>query len=159
MVQSRTVEITVGLFVAAGLVALFMLSMKVSNLSTFSGDDGYELKVRFENIGGLKVRAPVTMAGVRIGRISEIGFDSQTYEAIVTLNIAPEYDILPKDTSASIYTAGLLGEQYVSLEPGGEEQMLKDGDEIRLSQSALVLEQLIGQFLFSKAAEGDKEKQ
>jgi phospholipid/cholesterol/gamma-HCH transport system substrate-binding protein len=158
MSQTRTVEILVGLFVAAGIAALFMLSMKVSNLSTFSADDGYTVKVRFNNIGGLKVRAPVTMAGVRVGRVSEIGFDAETYEAVVSLNISSEYDIIPKDTAATIYTAGLLGEQYISLDPGGDVKYLKDGDEIKLSSDALILEQLIGQFLFSKASEGDKEK-
>lgn len=154
MVQTKTVEIAVGIFVAAGLAALFVLAMKVSNLSAFAAQDGYEVVARFENIGGLKVRAPVTVAGVPIGRVKAIDFDSDTYEAVVTLSIDPRYDRLPKDTSASIFTAGLLGEQYVSLEPGGADTFLGNGDEIRLTQSALVLEQVIGQFLFSKAAEG-----
>lgn len=157
MMQSKTTEIMVGIFVAAGLAALFMLAMKVSNLATFTDEKGYELTARFENVGGLKVRSPVTVAGVRIGRVAEIGFDSETYEAVVSLNISPHYNNLPTDTTGSIYTAGLLGEQYVSLEPGGEETYLKGGDEIRLTQSALVLEQVIGQFLFSKAAEGGGE--
>jgi phospholipid/cholesterol/gamma-HCH transport system substrate-binding protein len=157
MTHSRNLEILVGVFVAAGIAALFMLSMKVSNLSTFSSDDGYTINVRFNNIGGLKVRAPVTMAGVRVGRVSEIGFDVHTYEAVVSLNISGEYNILPRDTAATIYTAGLLGEQYISLDPGGDEKYLKDGDEIKLSSDALILEQMIGQFLFSKAAEGDNK--
>jgi phospholipid/cholesterol/gamma-HCH transport system substrate-binding protein len=158
MTQTRNLEILVGVFVAAGIAALFMLSMKVSNLSTFTADDGYIINVRFNNIGGLKVRAPVTMAGVRIGRVSEIGFDAHTYEAVVSLNISNEYNILPKDTAATIYTAGLLGEQYISLDPGGDEKYLQDGDEIKISSDALILEQMIGQFLFSKAAEGNKDK-
>jgi phospholipid/cholesterol/gamma-HCH transport system substrate-binding protein len=157
MMQSRSVEIWVGLFIAAGLAALFMLAMQVSNLSTLSEDAGYDVTAHFENIGGLKVRSPVTMAGVRVGRVSHIGFDSQSFEAVVTLHLSSVYNRLPADTSANIFTAGLLGEQYVGLEPGGEEEVLKQGSEIMLTQSALVLEQLIGQFLFSKSSEGDKK--
>lgn len=151
---SKGLEIGVGLFIALGLAALLMLAMKVSNLSESSGSDGYDVIARFDNIGGLKVRSPVTMAGVRIGRVSAIGFDSQTYEAVVTLTINSKYDQLPTDTSASIFTAGLLGEQYVGLEAGGSLQFLGDKDEIKLTQSAVVLEQIIGQFLYNRAAEG-----
>lgn len=151
--QTRTIEISVGVFVALGLAALLMLSMKVSNLSRLTEGDGYRITARFANIGGLKVRAPVTMAGVRIGRVTGIDFDTDTYEALVELTIQSQYDRLPEDTSASIYTAGLLGEQYVSLEPGAEERFLKQGDEIQLTQSALVLERLVGQFLFSRTPE------
>lgn len=147
-------EIWVGLFVAAGIAALFMLAMRVSNLSMVGEDDGYEVTARFENISGLKVRAPVTMAGVEIGRVADIGFDSQTFQAVVTLRIRKEYDDLPEDTAASVYTSGLLGEKYVGLQPGGALDALEAGDEIELTQSSLVLEQLIGQFLFSKATEG-----
>lgn len=154
MMHSRSVEIWVGLFVAAGLAALFMLAMQVSNLSVVSDDVGYDVTARFENIGGLKVRSPVTMAGVRVGRVSHIAFDTQTFEAVVTMHISNQYDKLPADSSANIFTAGLLGEQYVGLEPGGDEEPLKQGSEIMLTQSALVLEQLIGQMLFSKASEG-----
>ena len=152
--QTRTIELTVGVFVALGLAALLMLAMKVSNLSRLTEGEGYHVTARFANIGGLKVRAPVTMAGVRIGRVTGIRFDEQTYEALVELTIQNQYDRLPEDTSASIYTAGLLGEQYVSLEAGAEDRFLKQGDDIRLTQSALVLERLVGQFLFSKAGEG-----
>ncbi len=151
---SKGVEIGVGLFVALGLAALLMLAMKVSNLSESTGTGGYELMARFDNIGGLKVRSPVTMAGVRIGRVSAIGFDGRTYEAVVTLMIDPKYNQLPDDTSASIFTAGLLGEQYVGLEAGGSLQFLGDKDEIKLTQSAVVLEQIIGQFLYNRAAQG-----
>lgn len=158
MLHSRTVEIWVGLFVAAGLAALFMLAMKVSNLTVVSEGEGYNVTARFENISGLKVRSPVTMAGVRIGRVTGIGFDPQTFEAVVTLHIDGKYNELPADTSASIFTAGLLGEQYVGLEPGGDMEVLKDGSEITLTQSALILEQMIGQFLFSKASEGGDSK-
>ena len=154
MTNTRTTEILVGLFVAAGMAALFMLAMQVSNLSDMGGEEGYRLEVRFENVGGLKVRSPVTMGGVRIGRVVEIGYDQKMYEAVVRLAIEPRYDRLPLDTSASIYTAGLLGEQYVALEPGGDEAYLKDGDRIKLTQPALVLEQVVGQFLFNKAQEG-----
>ncbi len=156
MMQSRTVEIWVGLFIAAGMAALFMLAMQVSNLTLVNNDEGYNVTARFENISGLKVRAAVTVAGVRVGRVTDIGFDPQTFEAVVTMNISNQYDQLPLDTSASIFTAGLLGEQYVGLEPGGEMELLEDGSEIMLTQSALILEQLIGQFLFSKA-EGESK--
>jgi len=152
--QSKTVEIGVGIFVALGLAALLMLAMKVSNLAEYTAGEGYVVSARFDNIGGLKVRAPVTMAGVRIGRVTEIGFDSQTYEAVVKLDIQSQYDRIPTDTSASIFTAGLLGEQYVGLEPGGDLNFLGDQDEITLTQSAIVLEQVIGQFLYSQAGGG-----
>jgi phospholipid/cholesterol/gamma-HCH transport system substrate-binding protein len=141
----------VGLFVVAGMAALLMLSMKVSNISAFTETAGYAVTARFENIGGLKVRSPVTMAGVVVGRVAEIGFDPQSYEAVVTLNIQERYTAIPEDTSASIFTAGLLGEQYISLEAGGAEEVLKAGSEIKLTQSAVVLEQIIGQFLVSQA--------
>ncbi|RMD71198.1 MAG: outer membrane lipid asymmetry maintenance protein MlaD [Gammaproteobacteria bacterium] len=149
----KWIETAVGLFVAAGAAALFMLAMKVSNLSMWQAK-GYDLFAHFENVGGLKVRAPVTLAGVTIGRVAAIELDKERYEAKVTLRIEPRYDNLPRDTSASIYTAGLLGENYVALEPGGEDVFLKPGDEIKLTQSAMILERMIGQFLFSKAQEG-----
>ncbi len=157
MMQSRTVEIWVGLFIAAGMAALFMLAMQVSNLTVVSSDEGYTVIAKFDNIGGLKVRSPVTVAGVRVGRVSNIGFDPKTFQAVVSLNISNQYSELPLDTSASIFTAGLLGEQYIGLEPGGDMEMLKEGDELMLTQSALVLEQLIGQFLFNKASEEDSK--
>jgi len=153
MAQNRSVEILVGAFMAAGFVALFFLAMQVSNLSATSSSDGYELIGRFDNIGSLKVRSPVTMAGVRIGRVSAVSFDSTTYEAVVTMWIDGRYKRIPDDTFANVYTAGLLGEQYVGLDPGGSETNLKDGDQIALTQSALVMEEIIGQFLFSKAQE------
>ena len=155
--HTRAVEIGVGIFVAIGFAALFMLAMQVSNLGTFINTDGYQVKARFQNIGGLKVRAPVTMAGVRIGQVKQIGFDSELYEALVTLSIFARFDRIPLDTSASILTAGLLGEQYVGLDAGGGEEYLRDGDEIMLTQSAVVLEQLIGQFMFGQTV-SDKEK-
>jgi len=157
MIQARVIEIWVGLFIAGGIAALFMLAMKVSNISAFSQVDGYEVTARFENVGGLKKTAPVTMAGVRIGRVKDITFDDTTYEAVVHLNIEGTYNKIPTDTTAGIFTAGLLGEQYVSLEAGGDEKYLKDKDDIKITQSALVLEQVIGQFLFSKASEGGSD--
>lgn len=154
MQQTKMMEIAVGFFIACGLAALFVLAMKVSNIASIGNNNGYSLTARFDNIGGLKVRAPVTVGGVRIGRVTSVGFDEQRYQAVVTLKIEDKYRRLPVDSSASIYTAGLLGEQYVSLEPGGAETFLKNGDSIKLTQSALVMEQLIGRFLFQKASEG-----
>jgi len=154
MMHSRSVQIWVGLFVIAGMAALLMLSMKVSNISAFTETEGYEVTANFENIGGLKVRSPVTMAGVVVGRVARIGFDKQTYEAVVTLNIQDQYNNIPEDSSPSIFTAGLLGEQYIGLEAGGAEEVLKQGSQLQLTQSAIVLEQIIGQFLVSQA---DKE--
>ena len=154
MMNVKIIEITVGFFVAAGIAALFMLAMKVSNLSSFTGQDGYELSARFDNIGGLKEMSPVNAGGVRIGRVTSIDYDQNSYEAIVRMQINPQYNRLPKDTTASIFTSGLLGEQYISLEPGGDTVYLKSGDQIKLTQSAIVMEQVIGQFLFSKASEG-----
>lgn len=158
MVQTRTIEVAVGLFVAAGLAALFVLAMKVSNLTAFTDDTGYQLVAKFENVGSLKVGAPVSIAGVRVGRVASIGIDHTTHEAVAKLNINKEYTDIPADTGASILTAGLLGEQYVGLEPGGDVKVLKAGDEIKLTQPALVLEKIIGQFLFSKAQEGPSKK-
>ncbi|MCC6303091.1 MAG: outer membrane lipid asymmetry maintenance protein MlaD [Gammaproteobacteria bacterium] len=154
MINGKMVEIMVGLFVAAGIAALFMLAMKVSNLNAFSVKDGYHLKAHFDNIGGLKVQSPVSASGVRIGRVMAIEYDQDSYEAEVSMVIDPRYDRLPTDTTAGIYTSGLLGEQYISLEPGGSDTYLKDGDRLSLTQSALVLERIIGQFLFSQAADG-----
>lgn len=151
MGNSRTIEILVGGFVALGLAALFLLAMQVSNLSEFQETDkGYRLFARFQNVGTLKVRAPVKIAGVLIGRVADIRLDNDHYEAIVELRIDPSYH-LPDDTIASIYTSGLLGEQYIALEPGGSPDYLKDGDTIEISQSALVLEELIGKFLVKSA--------
>jgi phospholipid/cholesterol/gamma-HCH transport system substrate-binding protein len=155
MGKQRTIEIAVGTFMAAGLVALFFLAMQVSNLSAGHSGDGYTIKARFHNIGSLKVRSPVSMGGVRIGRVEDIRFDQGTYEAVVTMRIESLYDRIPDDTFANIFTAGLLGEQYIGLDPGGSDVYLQAGNEIVHTQSALVLEQIVGQFLFSKAGEGD----
>ena len=158
--NTRIVEIWVGIFIAAGAAALFMLAMKVSNLASYTDDTGYTLTAKFEDASGLKVRSPVAMAGVRLGRVTDIRFDNQSLEAIVTMRIESQYNTLPKDTSASIYTAGLLGEKYVGLEPGGDEVSLKEGDRIKLTQSSMVLEKLIGQFVskFLNEDSSDKSK-
>lgn len=155
MQHSKTLDALVGLFVASGIIALFFLAMQVSNLSSFITPEGYLVSARFENSGGLKVKSPVSVAGVRIGRVSNIWFDPETFQSVVELRINTKYNTLPDDTNASIYTAGLLGEQYVSLDPGGSDTYLENGGEIDITQSALVLEEIIGQYLF-KDEEDDK---
>ena len=155
MTRDRKIEVTVGLFVAAGLAALLMLAVRVGNLTLQSDSGSYRVMARFENIGGLKVRAPVSMSGIRIGQVVALGFDPETYEAVATLELEGRYDRVPSDSSASIFTAGLLGEQYVSISPGADEEFLAPGDEIGLTQSAMILERLIGQFLFDKASGDD----
>jgi len=154
----RSIELTVGAFVGIGLAALFMLAMQASNLSSFTTDGQYRLKARFDNIGGLKVKSAVKVSGVKVGQVSEIDYDMETFEAVVTMNIDERYDKFPKDTIASIFTSGLLGEQYIGLEPGGDEQVLADNSEIRHTQSAMVLEQIIGQFLFSKSQDNTQNE-
>lgn len=139
---------------AAGFVALFFLAMQVSNLGSVGDDEGYRVVAYFDNIGGLKAKAPVTMAGVEVGRVTAITYDQKNYQAQVNLVIYNRFDEIPDDTIAKILTAGLLGEQYLGLDPGGSENMLKQDMEIKLTQSALVLEDVIGQFIYSKAQEG-----
>jgi phospholipid/cholesterol/gamma-HCH transport system substrate-binding protein len=150
-----TIDAWVGVFVAAGLAALLFLALKVGNLASFSTGQSYQVEAKFANIGGLKIRAPIKSAGVVVGRVTEIRFDNESYEAIVTFTLDTRFQF-PRDTAAKILTSGLLGEQYVGLEAGGDGVMLKQGDRLRLTQSAVVLENLISQFLFSKAAE-DKD--
>ncbi|TQV64907.1 MAG: outer membrane lipid asymmetry maintenance protein MlaD [Halothiobacillaceae bacterium] len=157
MQENSMRDVWVGLFVALGLVALGFLALRVSNLASLSNDAGYGVTAQFDNIGGLKVRAPIKLAGVVVGRVESIAVDPQTFRAAVGLRIENRYPILPTDTSAAIYTSGLLGEQYIGLAPGAEEAVLKDGDRISLTQSSIVLENLIGQFLYNKAAEGEKQ--
>lgn len=151
--QRSTLDLWVGIFVVGGLAALLVLGLKVGNLSTFNMSESYEVHANFANIGGLKVKAPVKSAGVVVGRVSAITFDNETFEANVTFHIDKRYQF-PKDTTGSILTSGLLGEQYVGLEAGGDTAMLKNGDKFKLTQSAVVLESLISQFLFSKASDG-----
>jgi phospholipid/cholesterol/gamma-HCH transport system substrate-binding protein len=143
----------VGLFVIAAIGALMFLALRVGSMNTVSSADTYEVFAYFENIGGLKPRAPVKSAGVVVGRVADIGFDSSNYEAKVMLKLNKRYQF-PKDSSASIMTSGLLGEQYVGLQPGGDSVKLKAGDKIQITQSAVVLENLIGQFLYNKAQNG-----
>ena len=147
-----TIDLWVGVFVVLGFAGLLFLSMKVGNLASFSTNETYQVQARFANIGGLKVRAPIKSAGVVVGRIADIRFDNESYEAIVMMNLDATYQF-PRDTTAKILTSGILGEQYVGLEAGGDGVMLKHGDRLRLTQSAVVLENLISQFLFNKAAE------
>jgi len=149
--NSRAIEILVGLFMLLFLAAMFILSMKVSNLTSLTTTAGYTLIAKFENVGGLKERASVAASGVRVGEVINIAYDPETFEASVTLSINSSYDSFPMDTTASIYTAGLLGEQYIGLDPGAEDEVLQDSDEITLTQSAIVLERLIGQVLFSRS--------
>ena len=153
-----SLDLWVGFFVLAGLVALIFLSVKVANLgSAFSSTGSYRVQASFDNIGGLKVRAPVKSAGVVVGRVEAIALDSKTFEAVVTIHIDSRYGF-PKDTFASVLTSGLLGEQYIGLDAGGDDAKLKDGDKIAKTQSAVVLEKLISQFMFSKAAEPAPEQ-
>lgn len=153
----KLLDIWVGFFVILGFAALLFLALRVGNLSSANFAETYQLTARFDNIGGLKVRGPVKSAGVVVGRVTDIRFDSESYEAQVTLTIDSRYQF-PKDTFASILTAGLLGEQYVGLDAGGDEKMLKAGDVFAKTQSAVVLEKLIGQFMFNKASEGSGEQ-
>jgi phospholipid/cholesterol/gamma-HCH transport system substrate-binding protein len=139
--------------VVAGIGALLFLALKVGSMNSVSMADSYQITAQFDNIGGLKVRAPVKSAGVVVGRVTSISFDDKTYEAEVTLSMDKRY-AFPRDTSASILTSGLLGEQYIGLEAGGDSVKLIDGDRVKLTQSAVVLENLIGQFLYSKAQDG-----
>jgi len=157
MQQTRAVELGTGLFVFMGIVALFFLTTRVTTFDQYSGDAGYELVARFEQIGTLKVRAPVSISGVQIGRVSGIEFDEDRLEAVVTLRIARKYDRIPNDSDASILTSGILGGQYIGIQPGGSDEYFVEGDEIEFTQSAVVLEQLIGKYLFG-AAGGDEEE-
>ena len=153
MQHTHTQDTLVGLFVASGIAGLFFLAMQVSNLSSFTEEDGYTITARFENAGGLKIKSPVSAAGVKIGKVSSISFDTKTYQSVVQMRIDAKYSTLPDDTTASIFTAGLLGEQYVSLEPGGSDEYLKNNGVIEITQSAIILEKAIGQFLFKSAEE------
>jgi len=155
--KKSAIDIWVGLFVTIGMLAMLFLALKVGNMSAVSFAPTYTVSARFDNIGGLKPRAPVKSAGVVVGRISTIQFDDKTYQATVTMTIEKAYQF-PKDSSAKILTSGLLGEQYVGIEAGGDEQMLADGGKITQTQSAIVLENLISQFLYNKAADTWQDK-
>jgi phospholipid/cholesterol/gamma-HCH transport system substrate-binding protein len=155
--ERSTLDLWVGLFVVAGIGALLVLALKVGNMSSVSVSDTYALTANFDNIGGLKPRAPVKSAGVVVGRVAEISFDNEKFVAKVVMNIGKGYKF-PKDTTASILTSGLLGEQYIGLEGGGDSANLASGERLKHTQSAVVLEKLIGQFLYSKASEGGDKK-
>ncbi|HJV53685.1 MAG TPA: outer membrane lipid asymmetry maintenance protein MlaD [Noviherbaspirillum sp.] len=156
--QRKSLDLWVGMFVLLGAAALFFLALKAGNMSSLSFQPTYPVLAKFDNIGGLKPRAPVKSAGVVVGRVGDIKFDDKTFQAVVTLNLDSGYKF-PKDSSAKILTSGLLGEQYIGLEAGGDTNNLAAGDRITMTQSAIVLENLIGQFLFSKAAEGKEGNQ
>jgi len=151
--QRKSLDIWVGLFMVLGAAALMFLALKAGNMSSVSFGDTYSVKTKFDNIGGLKPQAPVKSAGVVVGRVASIGFDDKSFQAIVTLSLDSRYKF-PKDSSAKILTAGLLGEQYIGMEAGGDTNNLVPGDVIKMTQSAIVLENLISQFLYTKAADG-----
>ncbi len=153
----KFIDLWVGIFMLMGIVALLFLSLRVGNLGDDRPSSTYSVEAKFSNIGGLKAKAPVKTAGVLVGRVADIRFDNKDFNAVVTLSMDKRYSF-PKDTSASILTSGLLGEVYIGLEPGGDEKILAGGDKITLTQSAVVLERLIGQFMFGKAADGDTAK-
>jgi len=155
--QTKALEMLVGLFFTLGVTAVFILTFRVASLDAGSESDSYAVTADFENIGGLKAGSAVTMAGVRIGRVRSIEIEPTTFEARVTMRIGNDFNTIPKDSSASIFTAGLLGEQYIGLVPGGEDATLANGDAIKFTQSALVLENLIGQFVAGMASGEKKE--
>jgi phospholipid/cholesterol/gamma-HCH transport system substrate-binding protein len=152
--QKRSIELTVGAFVVIGILALVLMALRVSGLSMSDAGDTYTIKARFENLGGLNERAKVSMAGVTIGRVTRVYLDKEWYSAVVEMEITKDMSTLTSDTSAAILTAGLLGEKYIGLTVGAEDDYLQEDDWIEDTQSALVLEELIGRFLFSKAEEG-----
>ncbi len=157
MQQTRAVEVGTGLFVLLGLAALFFLTTQTTGNTAFTGGDAYEVTARFDNVGSLKVRAPVSMSGVTIGRVTAIEFDSHSLEAMVTFVIDEAYDQIPDDSDAAIQTSGMLGSQYIALQAGGSETSLQDGSEIQFTQSAIVLENLISKYLFSSGSDDDDE--
>jgi phospholipid/cholesterol/gamma-HCH transport system substrate-binding protein len=153
--HNKTLSLWVGLFMLMGMLALLVLALKVSGLTNYVGGQGYLVTANFDNIGDLKPRAPVTVAGVRIGQVTRIDLDKSTFKAVVTMQIARNQNVLPKDSSASIYTQGLLGSNYIGLSPGFDQAVLHNGDKIEDTHSALILENLIGQFIYKLNA-GEK---
>ncbi|NYT45823.1 outer membrane lipid asymmetry maintenance protein MlaD [Alcaligenaceae bacterium] len=150
MTREKT-DFWVGLFVLLGAVALVFLALRAGNMSSFSFAPTYQVQAHFDNLGGLKIRAPVKSSGVVVGRVASIGFDNERYQAVATLDLEEQYSF-PTDSSASILTSGLLGEQYIGITPGGEEKMLAQDSQIQYTQSAVVLEELISKFLYSSAS-------
>jgi len=157
MQQTRAVELGTGLFVLLGIGALFFLTTQTTGGNDFSASDMFEVEARFENVGSLKSRAPVSMAGVTIGRIASVEFDPRSLEAVVVFMVDSKYDQIPDDSDASILTAGLLGSQYIALQAGGSETFLENGSQIMFTQSAIVLENLIGKYLFNRESGNDNE--
>ena len=151
--ERKTVDLWVGIFVTAGLIGLLVLALKVGNASSVRVSDGYTITAIFDNVGGLRARAPVRSAGVLVGRVEKVGFDNETLRAKVIMRIDRRYEF-PKDSSVSILTAGLLGDQFIGIDGGGDIELLVDGDQVRLTQSAMVLEKVIGQFLYGKTPQG-----
>ena len=153
--ERTTIDLWVGVFVVAGIGAMVMLAMKVGNLGTYNVSEAYQVHAYFSNIGGLKPKASIKSAGVLVGRVTDITLDTERYEAKVVMSLDKRYQF-PKDTFANILTSGLLGEQYIGLVPGGDEEVLKNGEQLKMTQSAVVLEDLIGKFLYNKAEEPAK---
>ena len=158
MNQTRTIELSTGLFVMLGFAALFFMVTQITNKGLVWREQNYRLTARFDNVGGLKVGAPVSIGGVTVGRVEAIDYDTKAYKAVARLAIQSRFDKIPDDSDVAIYTAGLLGGQYVGITPGGAETYFRDGDRIELTQSAVVLENLISKFLFDKAGQGDAKK-
>jgi phospholipid/cholesterol/gamma-HCH transport system substrate-binding protein len=158
MNQTRTIELSTGLFVLLGFAALFFMVTQITNKGLVWREQNYRLTARFDNVGGLKVGAPVSIGGVTVGRVEAIDYDTKAYKAVARLAIQSRFNKIPDDSDVAIYTAGLLGGQYVGITPGGAETYFKDGDRIELTQSAVVLENLISKFLFDKAGQGDAKK-
>jgi len=157
MQQTRTMELGTGLFALLGIGALFFLTTQTTGNNDFDAAETFEIQARFDNIGSLKKRAPVSISGVTIGRVTSVDYDRESLEAVVTMVIDSHYDQIPDDTDASILTAGLLGSQYVGLQAGGSEFYLEDGSEILFTQSAIVLENIIGKFLIGGPPDGEEE--
>ncbi len=155
MTRDKT-DFWVGLFVLLGAISLVFLALRAGNMSSFSFAPTYQVQAYFDNLGGLKVRAPVKSSGVVVGRVSGISFDNERYQAVVTLDIESRYQF-PTDSSVSILTSGLLGEQYIGMTPGGDDKMLAQGNTIQYTQSAVVLEELISKFLYSSAGSQDQQ--
>jgi phospholipid/cholesterol/gamma-HCH transport system substrate-binding protein len=153
MQQTRSVELGTGLFVLFGFAALFFLTTQTTGTGEFSSSDAYEVTARFDNVGSLKDRAPISMSGVTIGRVTSVEFDPRGLDAVVTFVIDSRFDEIPEDSDASILTAGLLGSQYIGLQPGGSEFYLEEGSEIQFTQSAIIIENLISKYLFSQGAD------
>ncbi len=156
MRQTRSVEISTGLFVLLGMSALFFLTTQTTGGDDFQGESVYTVEARFENIGSLRTRAPVTMSGVTIGRVTDVSFDEESLEAVVEFVIDSQYDQIPDDSDASILTSGILGSQYIGLQAGGSDLYLEDGSEILFTQSAIVLENLIGKFLVNAGSDSEE---